>query len=416
MPIHRIGALAALCLLAPAIHAQSTVIVTLSSVGERVRAQNPQLKSARLLIQEAVYRARDAGRLDNPSLESSFEAGPGLEERSLEIGLAQAFPVTNRLRLQKEISALEIKAAEAEVADSERRLMASAREFAVDLMALHQRQELMRQQAELYNTLVNSLRDAAGKGEGSLLDAGQAQIEATQLALELAHLAADENSLAGSLKLLLGMKPAESLRVAGNLPEPDTVTLDQAVSDRPDYQAAMIRVEAARREVELEKARRMQDVELGVFGSSMTKEDAPDGLETDRMLGFRLSIPLPLWNRNQGTIDEANSRHQRRQLEAKALSQLLSVQNETTRVEMRQWQQVIVEIDDKLMPLAEQQTSLADQGYRAGQAEIQTMLRAREQQLGLRVSRLDALRKYHLARVRYPSADNSIPTSSNDEN
>lgn len=415
MPIHLLGALAAICLLTPVIHARTSVVVTLSSVGDRVRAQNPQLKAARKLIQEAVGRALDAGRLDNPTFESSFEAGPGLEERNLDIGLAQAFPVTSRLRLEKAISTLEIKAAEAEVADTEQRLMASARELAVDLMALRQRQDLMREQAGIYKTLTESLRNAADKGESSMLDAGQAQLEANQLALEMNHLSVDETSLVGELKVILGMTPAEQLRVAGKLPPP-VESSGISVADRPDYQAAMIRVESAQREVELEQAHRVEDVEVGVFASSMRKEDAPDGLKSDLMLGLKLNIPLPLWNRNQGAIDESNARHQRRLLEAKALVQTLSVRNETVHEQMLQWRQVIHEIDNQLMPLAEQQTTLAEQGYRAGQTEIQTVLRAREQHLGLLVSRLDALRKYHLARVGYPTAENSIPTSSNDEN
>lgn len=392
------------------------VVVTLEGVGDRVRAQNPDLQAARLLIQEAVGRARDAGRLANPSVESEFEAGPGMAERTLDIGVSQAFPLTNRLRLEKTISALAIREADAEVEHQARQLVAVARELAVDVMALRGRRELLQQQATLNQSFVEALRASVEKGEGSPLDLGQAQLEANKLALELTRMAVDQTTVVGQLKRLLGMTPEQDLLVTGNLPEPVATRPDLAIADRPDRQVAKLRLETAQREVELERARRMDDVELGLFASMMRRDDEPEGLESDRMLGFQLSIPLPLWNRNQGAIDEATARKQRRQLEAAAIDRSLQLQGQTAAAEMRQWQQLITEINDKLLPLAEQQQALADQAYRNGQTEIQTLLSARQQVLELLDVRLDALRRYHLARVRYPLADSSNPTSSDDEN
>ncbi|HEX5790354.1 MAG TPA: TolC family protein [Luteolibacter sp.] len=394
--------------------AGEAVVVTLESVGDRVRAQNPQLKSARLLIQEAVGRARDAGRLDNPTFESSYEAGPGLRESTLDVGLAQAFPLTNRLGLQKEISVLEIKAAEAEVDQMQLQLAASAREVVVSLLAARARRDLLRQQIAINQEFANYLQQASSKGEGSALDAGQARLESNKLTLELTQLAVDEASLANQLRSLLGMAPREQITVAGDLPEPRALAPDHDRNDLPDHQMATIREQAAGREVELERARRVDDVELGVFANSMKREDDPVGLESDRMLGIKLSIPLPLWNRNQGAIDEAGARHQRRQLEARELSRNLMLENDCAREEMHKWRGLITEINDKLLPLAAQQVTQAERAYRAGQTEIQTLLQAREQQLELLIARLDALCQYHLARVRYPSVNQPSADSSHE--
>jgi len=56
------------------------------------------------------------------------------------------------------------------------------------------------------------------------------------------------------------------------------------------------------------------------------------------------------------------------------------------------------------MPLAEEQRTLAETTYRNGQGEIQSVLRTREKRLQLAVARLDALREFHLARVRHETA------------
>ena len=53
MILHRIGVLTALGLMTPALCAKPSVVVTLACIGDRIRAQNPDLAAARLRIQEA---------------------------------------------------------------------------------------------------------------------------------------------------------------------------------------------------------------------------------------------------------------------------------------------------------------------------------------------------------------------------
>jgi cobalt-zinc-cadmium efflux system outer membrane protein len=56
------------------------------------------------------------------------------------------------------------------------------------------------------------------------------------------------------------------------------------------------------------------------------------------------------------------------------------------------------------MPLAAQQSAAAEDAYRKGQGELQAVFRSREKRLELSSARLDALRGFHLARVRYEAA------------
>jgi cobalt-zinc-cadmium efflux system outer membrane protein len=62
------------------------------------------------------------------------------------------------------------------------------------------------------------------------------------------------------------------------------------------------------------------------------------------------------------------------------------------------------EISNTLLPLAEKQAVLASQAYRVGLGDLQATLRTREQLLKLASSRLNALRDFHLAKVRYEAA------------
>ena len=65
---------------------------------------------------------------------------------------------------------------------------------------------------------------------------------------------------------------------------------------------------------------------------------------------------------------------------------------------------MIAEINDTLLPLADEQATLAETAFRNGQGEIQSVLRSREKRLQLAAARLDALREFHLARVRHETA------------
>ena len=46
--------------------------------------------------------------------------------------------------------------------------------------------------------------------------------------------------------------------------------------------------------------------------------DLPADLETETMVGVRLSVPLPLWNRNQGEIAETTAARARAVAELQA--------------------------------------------------------------------------------------------------
>jgi cobalt-zinc-cadmium efflux system outer membrane protein len=62
------------------------------------------------------------------------------------------------------------------------------------------------------------------------------------------------------------------------------------------------------------------------------------------------------------------------------------------------------ETRDKLLPLVIEQTDKLEKAYEQGQTNLLTILRAREQRLQLEAAALDAVRDFHLARIRYEAA------------
>ena len=391
-------------LMAHLLHAESAVVVSLANLGGRIRAQNPDLAAARLRIQEALGRMNQSGRLNNPELESGFEQNSGFREGRVEIGISQRFPVTNRLKLEKNVSLTELNAAEAEVRDMERKLTGQAREIVVKILANRQRRELLREQSKVSGEFAVFLAEIAAKGEGSPLDAGQAKLEAASFLMESRQLVAGEAGLHGELKPLLGMRPGESLSVGGVLPELSLPGQNADPSRRPDFEAAKLDAVGAAQGVALEQARRYDDVEGGIFAGAERAEDAPNGYENEAIIGLRFKVALPFWNKNDGAIQEAEAKQQRKEMEAIALGRHIHLEAEAALTEMKEWSKLVAEINTTLLPLADEQAALAETTFRKGQGEIQSVLRSREKRLQLAAARLDALREFHLARVRYETA------------
>jgi cobalt-zinc-cadmium efflux system outer membrane protein len=374
-----------------------------SFVPARVKSHHPQLKAARLVIEEARGRQKGAGRLPNPAFETSFQNESRVSPRTTLLSLDQAFPVTRRLSLEKKLSAQWVQAAELEVKDAERRFIAEARSLSVKLLALEQHLGLHRRQMELARRLSEFARSRAAAGEVSPLDAAQAQVDLQRLLLETRKIEVETLGLRGALKPMLGVDAGESLVLTGDLAAVELPATGSWLG-RPDYLLAQARTEAARTEAELARARRWQDMSAGFFASREQQDTAPAHTERTGFVGFRLSIPLPLWNRNQGEIAEKAAGAERARLEKEALAARISGEADTARREMEASAALLNETRGQLLPLVIEQTSRLEKAYEAGQADLLTLLRARDQRLELEAGALDAARDFHLARIRYESA------------
>jgi cobalt-zinc-cadmium efflux system outer membrane protein len=65
---------------------------------------------------------------------------------------------------------------------------------------------------------------------------------------------------------------------------------------------------------------------------------------------------------------------------------------------------LVTALDTQLLPKAADIEKQIQQQYSSGQSPLTEVLRARTRSLELQRQRLDALRDYHLARVRYEAA------------
>lgn len=382
-----------------------SVTLNLTNMGDAVARLNPDLMAARLRIEEARARVRQAGLLSNPQLSTRFQQEPSFRELGGGVGFSQAFPVTARLRLEKEVTTAEVAVAEAEVGDVERRFTGEARRLAVQFLALQQQKELRSRQLKLARDLADYTDKVAQKGEASPLDAAQVKLEADQFGVEIRQLDIRAQQLIGRLKPLVGLAPDDTLTLDGSLgPAKLPAMTPSDPLRRKDYEAAQLAVIAAGRAVKLEEAKRWGDITAGLFASFSREEDDPIGLEAEHRVGFQISIPLPIWNKNKGAIAEREAREKRLELSVATLANRIRNEVQTAYQTMDTQASLAREIETGLLPGSQRQVENTATAYRNGFVNLLTVLRTRDQYLRLQSAHLDARRDFHLARVRYETA------------
>ena len=383
----------------------SAVTLTAEEAATRAVRNNAALRAARVRIDEAKGRLLGAGRLANPEAEFEFNQNPRSPERTFAVSWMQKFPVTARLRLEKAVSQAEVEAAQAEVRNAERKLAGEVRTAAVKLLTLERMRGLRAQQIGNSDELAGFMTKRVATGEASVVDVGQVELESKQLGTQVLQLDVEETTILGELRLLLGLGSREPLKIKGELSEPGKLPArGAAVANRADYLGAQAGLTAAQRGVALAKANKWEDIGVGLTAEHSREEDAPEGFQRDTMLGFKVNVPLPLWNKNEGKIAEATAAARRAEKEIDAVAAQIRAEVATARDEMATLSEVIAQIDAKLLPQARQIEDQLRASYQTGQTTVPEVVRARGRRFELEAQRIEALRDYHLAAARYRTA------------
>ena len=116
----------------------------------------------------------------------------------------------------------------------------------------------------------------------------------------------DANQARADLRVLLGLSPSVDLLLTTELDyhpiEPDMTSLRRiAIDTRPDIRAKRLTQSQRMADLRLAKAYRIPDITAGA-GYAV---QGPHGPDNQQQVALSLGIPLPLFNRNQGGIAQA---------------------------------------------------------------------------------------------------------------
>ncbi len=348
--------------------------------------QNPELKFYEAEITAAKAGRRTAGLLANPEISGGVgqkrvtSGGLSAEGVAWSVAVMQPFEWPGRIGLRKSIANHDLELAQLGFERFKVALAGRVRALGYGLFAAQEKSTAATEVADRFKALREVLVQRDPAGLTPLLETRV--IEATELN---AQRKASEAALAAQAALLelnqlRGSAPDTRLTVAQTpltfRPVESTDTL-LARARTNNFELRLRAVELAQQgfRVDLAKNERYPAISIG---PTYSEENAGD---RERIIGLGVSLPLPLWNRNQGGIEAAAARQLQaqvslnvteRELQRQVLAAALTY--ETKLREMAKWR------PDSVQHFKEA-AELADRHYRLGAVPISTYVELQKQYL-----------------------------------
>lgn len=385
---------------------QNTELTALIS---QVLENNRDLASIRWVIKEAEGRLKQSGLWPNPELELARTSDRNYNnegEYAASVGFVQKFPISGRLSKAKEVARVDVALALAEVREQERILIRDALKVAFELCVAEKQLNYNLQSEKTLQDLIKISEQRLKQAEISKTDLNLERIELQKIKLSSANLRVEKQTALASMSALLGGTPAKTVSFTCNSSSYPTQNLlllpsEQAIVLRPDYQIAQLERDRASAELKLAKAQTYEDWSIG-FGYERDVSNfdfAGVEKQRDEFLGFRLSIPLPIWNQNEGRIDETRASRSKAETQVEAVDVRIIKEIDSARAKVVGLSSVIKQYENESLNLAEQNVRLLNQSYRDGLLPISAVIQGQQQLVDVRQSYANTLRDYLLAVV-----------------
>jgi cobalt-zinc-cadmium efflux system outer membrane protein len=359
---------------------------------------NPSLARAAALVGAARGNWLQVGLPPNPTVGyEGQQLGSGGEAEQHGVLVGQEFVRGGKLRLNRAVAEQEVLRAEHELAVQQQRVLTDVR-IAFYQVLLAQRQ--IDVTAELVRISQQGLETAEAifrATEGSRIDVLQAQLERENAQI-LAENARNRHQAAWqSLTAVVGAPGLPCQPLAGDAYAPPCEynlhdTLARIQSTSPEIGVALANIERAR--WMLERARAEPRPNVNVQGLVNWIDNGIDGKPD---AGLSVTVPLPLWNANQGAVLKAQqelaaAQQALGQLElelqqrlAPAFERYANARNQVQRYRTR------------ILPAAQQSLELTRKIYAAGEINYVSLLTVQRTFSQTNLSYLEALRELRTA-------------------
>ncbi len=302
----------------PMARGEDTVRLTLDDALASLRRQNPELLAGALHVRAAHGDVVTAGLLPNPTLSAGAGNFPLGQTNPRGIGVRDT--VVSQVGLEEEVllpgkrgarlaaARRREEAAAAGRADLERRLAFELRARFVALLEATERLRLARENLEHYRETVRVSEARAREGDISRAEFDKIALEQRGFEREVADAEGDRREAVAALLPLVGVDAADVEPVGELALPPAPAGAEQLVSEalarRPDLAAAERAREAAEAALRLARAERWPNPTLGV---QYTHSEFQVSGDLANQIGTSVSVPLPVFNRNQGEIERAEA-------------------------------------------------------------------------------------------------------------
>jgi outer membrane protein, heavy metal efflux system len=359
--------------------------------------QNPELKAFAFEVRAREAAVLQAGLLPNPQLGAVVEnfgnnALQGFDSTAITLQLSQLIELGGKRAARTEATQLAHDLAGWDYERERIKVLTETQRAYVEVLSAQGRTALSKQVMDLAEEVAAAVAKRVVAGKVSPVEETKARVATASVRIELTRaereleaarkrLAATWGSTAPRFKRALGVLEAV-------LPIP---TLEQLVERlRRNPELARWATELAERQavIALEETRAIPDLTAS-FGVRRFYEPGDDAL----VVG--ISLPLPVFNRNQGAILEAQRRltkaeEERRTAEVRVATALSSAYQTLASAYAE-----IAALKAQVLPGAQSAFEAASKGYRLGKFGLLDVLDAQRTLFGAKAQYLRALTDYH---------------------
>lgn len=380
---------------APLSVAQASVL-SLDSALAKAMANNPELAAARWEIDIAQGARQQAGLLPNPVLSVDAE-DTRRDSRTTSVKLSQALELGGKRGARVEVASRGQELAALELERRGNQLRADVLQAYYAALQAQERTQLAGRSLALAERGVNVAQGRVNAGKASPVEATRAQVQLAEVRLELSRGQMEQDIAYQQLARITGSAATDFSAVQE--PSRALTTLPasaQLLSRLPETaELRLAEQEIVQREASLglEKAQRIPDLDVSI-GSQY------DASARERVNLLGLSMPLPLFNRNQGNLLSAARRaDQARDLRNATELRLRS----ETRQALEQWSTARGEVqafNQTILPAAQHAVDSATRGFEMGKFSFLEVLDAQRTLIGARSQYLAAVAQTTDAWVR----------------
>lgn len=284
--------------------------------------------------------------------------------------------------------------AQAQLAELQATVRANVAAAYFDVLTAQERLVLARDSAALAKSSTDTVSKRVAAGKVSPVEESKARVAEAGVRVELAQAASEQRNALSRLFALLGRIDAPYTVLDGkaeNLPSvPSLADLQPLISSAPGVVLARIEVDRRKALTALEQSKRVPDVTVSV---GMQRSN-----ETQRnVLLFGVSVPLPIFDRNQGNLLEALKLEDKARDELQAASVRLHSEVAQARERLSTITAEVQSLQQDVLPGAKSAYDAATIGFENGKFNFLEVLDAQRTYFTAKSQYLKALGEAHRA-------------------
>lgn len=363
-------------------------------------ARNPELAASLSRLHASEGRVLNAGLRPNPQAAVAVEdvagsgAFRGAGEAQTTLRLSQLMELggkrSARIReaeLTRELSGWDTEAKRLDVA------VQTTRAF-VDVLGLQQQLSLAADAVRLAGRVVETAATRVRAGSASPAEEIKAKMALAGAEIEQSQLRRTLDIARGRLAAQWGSSTPLFSEVRGDLdavePVPDIAVLREHLARNPDLARWASEIGQRRAALERERTLAVPDLTAGV---GYRRLSGPE----ENALVFELSIPLPVTNRNQGAILEAERLLTAAAEERRAEENNAAIALAETHQTLAGAYEQLAAVRSRVLPGAEKAFGIVNEGYREGRFGYLDVLDAQRTLIAARGLQVRTLMDYHKA-------------------